>query len=123
MSCYGADASVPGKKTPVGVASAASLAGTSVVVPLSASADRVVLQEDLSHGQQIRSFTISDVNGATLYNGTSLGHKHIALLKQSTTGHQITVDISGSPEGGGRLGRGDAALKLKRVAAYSGDGC
>lgn len=73
-ACYGSDAAVPGSKKPVGSASAAALYGTTVRVLLSASADRLVLQEDLTHGQRIREFNVPDADGDLIYmyNGTSL---------------------------------------------------
>jgi alpha-L-fucosidase len=116
QGCYGQDASVPGTKSPVGVASGSSLAGTSIKIGLSASADRMVLMEDLTHGQRIRSFTISDAAGQSIYNGSSLGHKHIALLNTSAAGSMtVAISAAGGPAG--------AAPKLVRAAAYSGDDC
>jgi alpha-L-fucosidase len=57
-ACYGVDAAVPGTKQPVGVVDGADAGGLTVKVTLSGSADRVVLMEDLSHGQRIRSFNM-----------------------------------------------------------------
>ena len=115
QACYGQDASA-GTKSPVGVASGSSLAGTSIKVDLSASADRLVLMEDLTHGQRIRSFTITDAAGEPIYNGSSLGHKHIALLNTSATGSMtVAISAAGGPDG--------VSPKLVRAAAYSGDGC
>ena len=125
-ACYGVDAAVPGTKQPVGVASAAALQGaTGVTVVLSASADRLVLQEDLTHGQRIRSFNVTlrgprGGQGGLLYRGTSLGHKHIVLLDHSVGAAASTISVSFSAEGGPQ---GGPPPKLRRVAAYASVGC
>jgi alpha-L-fucosidase len=120
-ACYGAEAAVPvpGTKLPVGSAAGAVLDGASVRFVLSKSADRLVLQEDLKHGQRIRNFNVSDADGVVVYTGTSLGHKHIALLSRNVSGELVvTIDAAGGPQGAGA-----AAPKLRRVAAYSNAGC
>ena len=116
-ACYGIDAAVPGTKQPVGVAS--DLSGATVKLSLSSAADRLVLQEELKHGQRIRSFSVTDANGDAVYAGLSLGHKHIALLNRTVSG-QISVTVSAE---GGPQGQSAPPPRLRRAAAYSGDGC
>jgi hypothetical protein len=114
--CYGVDAyNIPGTKAPVGLATDSPLQGLSVIVSMSADADRLVLMEDLTNGQRIRHFTIFDANG-TLYNGTSLGHKHIALFDRTAAG-ELTVAISS------KRAPGLTAPKLVQLAAYDAAGC
>ena len=118
-ACYGIDAAVKGTKAPVGTASAAALGTSSVQISFrdSSSADRLVLQEDLTYGQTIRRFNVTDSRGALLYNGSSLGHKHIALLPISVTGEVfVTISAEGGPSGGN-------PPRLRRAAAYSSEGC
>lgn len=119
-SCWGMDSAVPGRKAPVGVATPSALApGQSVKVALNGTADRVVIKEDLSNGQLIRSFRVTDASGATVYAGTSLGHKHLAVFNRTVSGgSSITVTISSA---GGPLGA--PTPRLTRVAAYSTEGC
>ena len=108
-ACYG--------KQPVGVASAPDLSGSSVRLKLSALADRLVLQEELVHGQRIRSFSVADSTGTVIYTGLSLGHKHIALLSRNVSGVlSINISAAGGPTGG-------APPRLRHAAAYSASGC
>ena len=118
-ACYGIDAAVKGTKTPVGSASTAALGTSSVQISLRAngSADRLVLQEDLAYGQRIRRFNVTDSRGDLLYNGSSLGHKHIALLHRQVTGEVfVTISAEGGPSGGN-------PPRLRRAAAYNSEGC
>ena len=116
-ACYGIDAAVKGSKLPVGTASAAALGASSVQISLRANADRVVLQENLKNGQRIRKFNVTDSRGDVLYNGSSLGHKHIAILNRQVTGEIfVTISADGGPSGG-------SPPKLRRAAAYSNEGC
>ena len=79
----------------------------------------LVLQEELKHGQRIRSFSVTDANGDAVYAGLSLGHKHIALLNRTVSG-QISVTVSAE---GGPQGQSAPPPRLRRAAAYSSDGC
>jgi alpha-L-fucosidase len=82
--------------------------------------DRVVLSEDLTKGELVRSFTLETLSGAggwgVVLNKQSIGHKRIAVLPGSVGGPytalriNVTSTLNGLPP----------ALTL---AAYSGEGC
>lgn len=55
--------------------------------------DRFVLTEDQAAGQKVRSFSLS-ANGKVLYSGTSIGHKHIALLPQRVRLSLVAINIT-----------------------------
>ena len=49
--------------------------------PLAASVDRIMLEEDQAQGERITAYTLLNAaTGATLGNGTAVGHKRIQLL-------------------------------------------
>eukprot|EP01052_Picozoa_sp_SAG31_P041190 SAG31_NODE_6178_length_2136_cov_0.998036_2_plen_403_part_00 len=70
----------------------------SFTVPVGRAVDRVVLKEDLSAGQRVRSFTVTAKASAaalqTVANGTSIGNKFIALLdKVYPAGTTLTLSL------------------------------
>eukprot|EP00050_Salpingoeca_kvevrii_P006858 m.292192 g.292192 ORF g.292192 m.292192 type:complete len:631 (-) comp12583_c0_seq1:139-2031(-) len=63
----------------------------------SATIDRVMLQEDLTLGQRVRSWTLETMASGGSWtkfaNGTSIGHKRIQLGESATvTGVRLTID-------------------------------
>jgi hypothetical protein len=66
----------------------------SMAVPI----DRIVVQEDIKHGQLVRSFEVTArlPGGATqvLASGTSVGHKFIAVLSAPVTVASVTLNIT-----------------------------
>ncbi|MFJ7936078.1 alpha-L-fucosidase [Sporosarcina sp. NPDC096371] len=59
--------------------------------------DRVVLQEDINHGQQVESFAIDVRNAAgeweQIYANEVIGYKRIATLSKAVTGQEFRVRI------------------------------
>ena len=84
--CYGADNTLAATSAAAGV-TALSLG------PLTAAADRVMLQEDQSEGERITAWTLLDAaSGDTLGNGTAVGHKRIHLL-DAPVAAGVTIEL------------------------------
>lgn len=64
------------------------------LIPADSQFDRLVLQEDLSKGELVRSYTV-DLDGKHLANGSSVGHKRIVLLDGAMSGQELSVSFSG----------------------------
>jgi hypothetical protein len=87
----------------------------SFTVPAGHAVDRVVLKEDLSKGQRVRSFTVtakvSVAYSQTVANGTSIGNKFIALLNQPyPAGTTLTLNI-------------DRAVGAAAMTSFAGYNC
>eukprot|EP00037_Helgoeca_nana_P011787 m.105977 g.105977 ORF g.105977 m.105977 type:complete len:306 (-) comp21053_c0_seq3:145-1062(-) len=84
------------------VASAAPGAGGDVTLPLpsGATVDRVVIREDQSHGQLIRSFVVEVLKGTAwvpFVTGTGVGNKFIGVASAGVTGAtSIRLRVTGS---------------------------
>ena len=64
-----------------------------------AQVDRVVIQEDQSQGQRIRSFTVEAQAGTgaewqAVATGTSVGNKRIALFQKPVTATTIRMTVT-----------------------------
>lgn len=105
-SCYG-----PGPEYNNAAVAATSgvLAGNSTALPANSSLtltvpasnvdgfDRMMIQEDLAHGQRIRSYTVSafvDGNWKVLASGNSVGNKRIDLLPSAVSTTQVKLEVT-----------------------------
>lgn len=79
---------------PVATANIAGRTAT-LQLPSGTQIDRVVIEEDLSAGERVNSYTIA-VDGVQVANGSSVGHKRIVLLSEAVQGHQVVVKASGA---------------------------
>ena len=64
------------------------------------SVDRCVIQEDIAQGERIRSFRVEvrmpDSQWQTVYTGTSVGHKHIAVFDRPVTATAVRLVVDSS---------------------------
>ena len=64
------------------------------------SVDRCVIQEDIAQGERIRSFRVEvrmpDGQWQTVYTGTSVGHKHIAVFDRPVTATAVRLVVDSS---------------------------
>ena len=70
-----------------------------IEVPKHKQIQRIVIQEDITKGQRVRSFQVSGFqNGKwkTLITGSSIGHKFIATLPQAALYKKIRLQIKES---------------------------
>merc|ERR1712060_204393 len=89
------------------VSSNGSNATAKLKIPAGLPVDRVVIEEDLSAGELLRAYSVT-VDGVSVANGSSIGHKRIALLNGVVTGKELIVTATGLTN-----------AKLKRVSAYN----
>ena len=83
--------------------------------PLAASADRIMLQEDQTHGERITAYSLLDAaTGATLGNGTAVGHKRIQLLAAPVAAG-VTIEL--------RVGASLDTPVVARFAAFAPGPC
>eukprot|EP01065_Artemidia_motanka_P005473 TRINITY_DN12634_c0_g1_i2.p1 TRINITY_DN12634_c0_g1~~TRINITY_DN12634_c0_g1_i2.p1 ORF type:complete len:461 (+),score=102.47 TRINITY_DN12634_c0_g1_i2:52-1383(+) len=71
----------------------ASGSGEVVVDVRGAVVDRVALQEDLTYGQRVRSYSVLDAAGAELSNGTAIGSKKIDIFEPAAF-DQIRIRVT-----------------------------
>jgi len=74
---------------PVKAGQAASLS-----LPEGSQFDRLVIKEDLSKGELVRSYSVT-LDGTEVATGTSVGHKRIVLLDATMSGQELSVSFSG----------------------------
>ncbi len=95
---------------PLATAPAANPA--SVALPGPRRVDRVVLQEDLAHGQMVRRFRVEARAGerrVEVSRGTTIGHKRVLVFEPvNATAVRVEVEAALGP------------VRLKPMAAYNG---
>jgi alpha-L-fucosidase len=62
-------------------------------LPEGSQFDRLVIQEDLSKGEFVRSYKVA-LDGTDLASGSSVGHKRIVLLNNTMSGQELSVSFS-----------------------------
>jgi hypothetical protein len=77
-------------------------------LPEGSQFDRLVIQEDLTKGEFVRSYKVA-LDGTDLASGSSVGHKRIVLLNDTMSGQELSVSFSSE---------GNSAV-LAHVAAFN----
>lgn len=97
-SCYDA---------PVATVSAPEGSRATLEIPAGAEIDRVVIEEDQTDGERIRSYSVA-VDGVEVASGESVGNKRIHLFNASAVkGRQLVLEVTGD------------APRLARVSAHN----
>ena len=80
----------------IACSSASACATQTLTLPASTAIDRVMIQEDIAHGQRIRAYHVSaKVGGAwkTIASGQSVGNKRIDLLNATVTTSELKLVV------------------------------
>jgi alpha-L-fucosidase len=86
-----------------------------LALPSSSAFDLIVLQEDIEHGERVRSYELQVQQGGAwnvLASGSCIGHKRVHRFDQSVPGEALRL----------RITEAAAPPRIRRIAAFASEG-